>query len=140
MPEPKSHRNILAELMAGGQKTLVPHLAEMLKRTGIEEVDASGERERFWQPALTDEQEQEAWRQEMAARGITQLVPGSPEVIDIGLKISKVKYPARWDMAPGEGREHESEQAELSYKHARKGQPQQPQPATEPAPEIEGEY
>lgn len=129
MPEPKAYRNTLAGLMAGGQKALVPHLAEMLKREGIEELDASDERERFWQSALTDAQEQEMWRQEMAARGITQLVPGSPGVIDIGLKISKSKYPTRWDMAPGEGREHESEQATWAYKQAKKGPPKPKGPA-----------
>lgn len=114
-----------------GKQAIVPHLAEMLKRKGIEELPTSEQRRRFHQAAITDEQEQQMWAQEMIARGITQLVPGDPQTIDIGLKISKAKYPDRWDMAAGEGRDTSSAQAEWLWKMARTGPP--PEPKTEPA-------
>lgn len=123
MPDPKSPRDILAETMAGGRKVLVPHLAEMLKHRGITEVSAAEERERFYQAAITDEQEQRMWQDEALKRGITEWVPGSPEALDAGLAISKVKYPARWDMSAAEGRNTVSDIATWAMKHARAGPP-----------------
>lgn len=124
MPEnPQSSRDILAEVMDQGRKSLVPHIAEMLKRTGIREVDAAETRRRFWQRALTPEQEANLWAQEMLRRGITELVPGSPEAVDIGLGISKAVYPDRWDMSMAEGRTHESEIGEWAWSQAQKGPP-----------------
>lgn len=140
MPDPKSQRDLLAELMAGGQKAVVPHLAEMLKRSGIQEIEAPEERDRFWQAALTDEQEQQMWQQEMMARGLTQLIPGAFDTIDIGLKVSKAKYPGRWDMSTGEGRVHESDIAQWAYKQARKGPPVSAQQPSAPTETVEGEY
>lgn len=129
-----SPRDILARTMADGRKVLVPYLAEMLKRSDIKEVDAAEQRRRFNQRALTPEQEQQLWVQEMAARGIQQLEPGSPEAIDIGLAISKRVYPDRWDMLAGEGRDGLSEQAMWAWKQARKAQPAAEQEAEPPAP------
>ena len=135
MPDtkPLAPRDILARTMRDGRDVLIPHIAEMLRREGIAEVPSDEERRRFWQAALTDEQEQQMWTQAMIARGITQLIPGSPEAIDIGLGISKAKYPDRWDMLEGEGRNHASQQATWAMKHARKGPPA-PNAAEAPAP------
>lgn len=125
MAEPTpSPRDILAETMEGGRKVVVPYLAEMLKRTGITEVDSEEERRRFWQRAMTPEQETLLWHEEMVRRGISQLVPGSPEVLEIGLGISKQVYPDRWDMLTGEGRAHQSDQARWAWKLARRGPPE----------------
>lgn len=123
MPDAPSPRDLLAETMAGGRKVIVPHLAEMLKTRRVQELGSSEERRRFWQPAITDAEEQQMWRDEMAARGLTALVPGSPAAVDIGLKVSKVKYPDRWDMAPQEGRDTDSAQAEWAARHMRLGPP-----------------
>jgi hypothetical protein len=132
MPDkPLAPRDILARTMQDGRTVLIPHLAEMLRREGIATVESPEERRRFWQAAITDEQEQQMWLQEMTARGITELIPGSPEALDIGLGISKVKYPDRWDMAGQEGRNHESQQAEWAMKHARRGPPE-PEAAEQP--------
>jgi hypothetical protein len=128
-----SPRDILAQTMADGRKVLVPYLATMMKRSDIKEVDASEQRRRFWQRALTPEQEQQLWVQELAARGIPQLVPGSPDAVDIGLKISKQTYPDRWDMLPGEGRDNQSDQAMWAWKQAQKGPPASEQDAETPA-------
>lgn len=128
MPEPQSSRDILAEQMIQGRKVLVPHLAQMLKRRGIQEVDATEQRRRFWQRVLTPEQEAQLWQQEMAMRGITELVPGSPEALDIGLGIAKQVYPDRFDMMAGEGRDHESDQADWAWKMASKGPPPEEAP------------
>lgn len=131
-------RDILAQTMKDGRQVMVPYLAEMLKRKGISELDSNEQRRRFWQSALTDEQEQAMWRQEMADRGLTQLEPGSMETLDIGLKISKAKYPDRWDMLAGEGRDSLSQQADWAAAMARKGPPApeaaSPAPTTEAAP------
>lgn len=121
--QPAAPRDVLARVMVEGKKTLVPLLGEMLRRKGIEEVDGGEMRRRYWQAALTDEQEQQMWTQEMIARGITQLVPGDPQTLDIGLKISKAKYPDRWDMLGQEGRDQSSAQAEWAWKQAQKGPP-----------------
>ena len=129
MPEVKSPRDILGEVMAGAQKTQTPLLAELLKSDRVTEVDSSEERQRFWQSALTDEQEQQMWADAMAARGLTQLVPGSREVLDIGMAVSKAKYPTRFDMMEQEGRTTEAQQAMWAAEHARKGMP-------EPKPEA----
>lgn len=129
-----SPRDILARTMADGRKVLVPYLAEMLKRSDITEVDAAEQRRRFNQRALTPEQEQQLWVQEMAARGIQQLEPGSPQALDIGLAVSKRVYPDRWDMLAGEGRDGLSEQALWAWKMARKAQPAAEQEAEPPAP------
>jgi hypothetical protein len=132
MPDkPLAPRDILARTMQDGRTVLIPHLAEMLRREGIATVESPEERRRFWQAAITDEQEQQMWLQEMTARGITELIPGSPEALDIGLGISKVKYPDRWDMTGQEGRNHESQQAEWAMKHARRGPPE-PEAAEQP--------
>lgn len=128
-----SPRDILAKTMSDGRRVLVPLLAQQLKREGIAEVDASEERRRFWQRALTPEQEQALWLQEMAARGIAELVPGSPEALDIGLGISKQTYPSRWDMLPGDGRDDQGSQAAWAWKHARKGPPE---PTQEDMPAV----
>jgi len=121
--EPKSPRDLLAETMSGGRKVLVPHLAEMLKTNRVKELGSAEERERFWQAAITDAQEAQMWQDEMATRGLTELVPGSPEVVDIGLKVSKAKYPSRWDMMVAEGRDTTPVQAEWAARHARRGPP-----------------
>lgn len=133
MPDKPAHRDMLAQIMQAGKETLIPHLAEMLKRDALVEVGSDGERRLFWQPALTDEQEARMWQQAMIQRGITELVPGSPAAIEIGLGISKAKYPGRWDMLEGEGRDHASDQAEWAMKHAREGPPKaEQQPAEAP--------
>lgn len=124
MADSMSSRDILARVMRDGRKVLVPHLAEMLQREAIETVESKNERKLFWERAVTPEQEAQMWLGEMAARGITELVPGSPEAADIGLKISKSVYPARWDMMSGEGRQHASEQAMWAWKHAKQGPPE----------------
>ena len=139
MPGPIAPRDLIAQTMRDGQRVIVPHLAEMLKREGIETVDAAEERRRFWQRAATPEQEQQMWLTEMAALGLTELLPGSPQALDIGLKISKAVYPDRWDMAGGEGREHESEQAEWAWKMAQKGPPKAAQDEMMPTM-AEGDY
>jgi hypothetical protein len=141
MPDAGSQRDILAEVMAQGRKVLVPHLAEMLKREKIETIGGAEERRRFWQRAMTPEQEQMLWQTEMANRGITELTPDV--ALEIGLGISQKVYPSRWDMATAEGREHESEIAQWAWQHAKKGDPnaaadEQPTPA-QPAPTNEGE-
>lgn len=123
MADTASPRDILARVTADGRKVLVPHLAEMLQREGIETVQSKEERRLFWLRAATPEQEAQMWQDEMLQRGITELAPESPEVLDIGLKISKAVYPARWDMLEGEGRTHASEQAQWAWKHAKKGPP-----------------
>mgnify|MGYP001586835034 CR=1 FL=1 len=38
MAEEAAPRDVLAEVMDGGKKAIVPHLAEMLRRKGIAEV------------------------------------------------------------------------------------------------------
>lgn len=125
MPDkPLAPRDILARVMDDGKKTLTPHLAEMLRRDGIEEVDGGEQRRRFWQRAISPEQEAILWQQAMVQRGITQLLPGSPAALEIGLGISKSVYPDRWDMAPQEGRDHQSQQAEWAWTLARRGAPQ----------------
>ena len=137
MAEIKSPRDILAEQMDAGRKRLVPLLAEMMKRSAIKEIGSTEERERFWRRALNEEQEQALWAQMMAAKGIIELVPGAPETIAMGMEVSKQVYPDRWDMAPAEGRDHESDQAEWSAKHARRGPPKKMQEQMEPAPPPE---
>lgn len=140
MPEQAdSPRDILARTMSEGRKVLTPLLAEMLKRRGIAEIDSGEERRRFWQAALTDEQEQQMWQQEMIARGLAEVVPGTPAHTEIGLKVSQAKYPDRWDMLEGEGRTHASEQAMWAHKHARKGPPEPPAAAATTT-ETEGAY
>lgn len=109
--------------MAGAQRVQTPLLAELLKSDRVQAVDASEERRRFWTPAISDEQEQQMWRDEAMARGVTAWVPGSPEAIDVGLRISKAKFPDRWDMAQQEGRNTVAQQATWSWKHAKKGPP-----------------
>lgn len=141
MANAESPRDILATTMRDGRKVIVPLLAEMLKRRGIEEVDNTEERRRFWQRALTPEQEAALWQQEMTSRGITELVPGSPEALDIGLGISKQVYPDRWDMMAGEGRDQGSAQAVWAAKHARRGPPEQTQePMLESPTPVETTY
>lgn len=135
MPEAKSSRDIMAEVMSGGRQALVPMLAEMLKRDGIDEVDTAEERRRFWQRALTPEQEAQLWQQEIANRGITQMTP--EQATDIGLGISKQVYPDRWDMMPGAGRDTEAKQAMWASKHAKLGPPVEKQQEGE-ANGIEG--
>lgn len=126
-----SPRDILAQVMADGRKSLVPHLAEMLKHADIETLDSAEERRRFWQRAVSPEDEQRLWQQEMATRGLTELDPKS--ALEIGLGISQKVYPARWDMAMAEGRDHESDIAQWAWKHAKRGDPsaeqEQPVPA-----------
>jgi hypothetical protein len=149
MPDtkPLAPRDILARTMKDGRDVLIPHIAEMLRREGIAEVPSDEERRRFWQAALTDEQEQQMWAQAMIARGITQLIPGSPEAIDIGLGIAKAKYPDRFDMMGQEGRDHASQQALWAMRHAKAGPPtpkademQTAQPTGLSAVEDEGAY
>lgn len=124
MAEVESPRDILARVMDGGRKTVVPLLAEMLRRKGIAEIPSAEERRRYWQRALTVEQEQQLWAEEMARRGIQQLTPGAPETIEMGLGIAKQVFPDRFDMMTGEGRDQASAQAEWAYKHAQRGEPQ----------------
>lgn len=122
MAEAPAQRDVLAQVMADGRKTLVPLLAELLRRDGIETVESKEERRLFWQRALTPEQEQALWMQEMATRGVTELTPET--AAQIGLGISKQVYPARWDMLAADGRDHESDQIRWAYKHAQKGPPE----------------
>jgi hypothetical protein len=125
MAAPQSPRDILAEVMDQSRKALVPHLAEMLKRSKIKEVDSSEERTRFWQRALTPEQEQELWRQELVKAGTLDTSALSPQqLLGIGITISQQVYPDRWDMATGEGRDTQSAQAEWAWKQAMKGPPE----------------
>jgi hypothetical protein len=94
MAAPQSPRDILAEVMDQSRKALVPHLAEMLKRSKIKEVDSSEERTRFWQRALTPEQEQELWRQELVKAGTLDTSALSPQqLLGIGITISQQVYP-----------------------------------------------
>lgn len=116
-----SPRDVLAKVMSEGRKTLVPHLAEMLKRTQIKEIDTSEERQRFWQRAITPEQEQLLWQEGMARLGTLELTPD--QALDLGLQISKRVYPDRWDMLGGEGRDAQSDQAMWAWKQAQKGPP-----------------
>jgi hypothetical protein len=116
-----SPRDILAQTMADGRKSVVPYLAEMLKRDKIAEVPPDEERRRFWQRALTPEQETALWQQEMQQRGLMELTPEL--ALDIGLKISQQVYPDRWDMMPAEGRDAQSQQAQWAMKHTRAGPP-----------------
>lgn len=116
-----SPRDVLAEVMAEGRKVLVPHLAEMLKRTQIKEIDTSEERQRFWQRAITPEQEQLLWQEGMARLGTLELTPD--QALDLGLQISKRVYPDRWDMLGGEGRDAQSDQAMWAWKQAKLGPP-----------------
>jgi hypothetical protein len=132
MPDkPLAPRDILARTMQDGRTVLIPHLAEMLRREGIATVESPEERRRFWQRALTPEQEAQMWLQEAVARGITEFIPGSPEVLDIGLGIAKAVYPDRFDMMGQEGRNHASAQAEWAMRHARRGPPE-PEAAEQP--------
>ena len=124
MPEPRSPRDLLAEVMAGAQRVQTPLLAELLKTDRVQPVDSSEERRRFWQAAITDEQEQQMWRDEMAARGLQVVLPGSPEAIDIGMRIAKVKYPDRFDMMSQEGRNTVAQQAQWLWSHAKKWPPE----------------
>jgi hypothetical protein len=133
-----SPRDILAQTMADGRKVLVPHLAEMLKRSDIKEVDSSEQRRRFNQRAMTPEQEQQLWVQEMTSRGLAELTPGSPEALDIGLRISKQVYPDRWDMLAGEGRDGLSDQALWAWKMARTVEPPAAEQDAEPPAPVEG--
>lgn len=123
MPGPRAPRDILAEVMAGAQRVQTPLLAELLRSDRVQAVDSPEERRRFWQAVLTDEEEAQMWRDEMVARGLTRVLPGSPEALDIGMRISKAKYPDRWDMAGQEGRTTEAQQAQWAWKHAQKGAP-----------------
>ena len=107
--------------MADGRKSVVPYLAEMLRREKIAEVPPDEERRRFWQRALTDKQEQQLWQDEMAQRGMTELTPEL--ALDIGLKIAQSVFPDRWDMMAGEGRMSQSDQANWAMKHTRAGPP-----------------
>ncbi len=140
MPEAAAPRDVLAEVMDGGKKAIVPHLAEMLRRKGIAEVPTAEQKRRFDQPAITDEQEQQMWQQEMIARGIQQLVPGDPATIDIGLKISKAKFPDRWDMMTGEGRDKTSAQAEWAWKMARSTLPKPKEQTGQATDAMDGGY
>ena len=124
MPDARSPRDMLAEIMAGARQVMVPHLAEMLRTDRVKNVPPNEERARFWQRALTPEQEQQMWVDEAIARGITAWVPGSAEALDAGLKISKAVFPGRWDMAGQEGRSTEAQQAEWAWKHAKQGAPE----------------
>lgn len=124
MAESASSRDILARVMRDGRKVIVPHIAEMLKREGIETVESKEERRLFWLRAVTPEREARMWLDEMAQRGLTELVPGSPEALEMGLKISKSVYPSRWDMLEGEGRDHQSEQSMWALKAAKQGPPE----------------
>jgi hypothetical protein len=117
--------------MEQSRTALTPNLAALLKRDKIKELSSAEERERFWRRALSDEQEQALWQQMMLSKGITQLTPGAPETLAMGLEISKQVYPDRHDMAPGEGRTTEAQQAEWAARHARRGPPK---PKVEQAP------
>lgn len=123
MPGPMSRRDLLAEVMAGAQKVQTPLLAEQLRTDRVQAVDTSEERRRFWQAAISEQQEQQMWRDEMAARGLTTVLPGSPEAIDIGMRISKAKYPDRFDMMGQEGRNTVAQQAQWAFRHMQKGPP-----------------
>lgn len=116
-----SPRDVLAEVMAEGRKVLVPHLAEMMRRTTVKEVDSSEERQRFWQRALTPEQEALLWQEGMTRLGITDLNP--EQALGLGLEIAKRVYPDRFDMMTGEGRDSQAAQAEWAWGHAKKGPP-----------------
>ncbi|HVQ45107.1 MAG TPA: hypothetical protein VMT30_09210 [Candidatus Saccharimonadia bacterium] len=121
MPDAAAPRDIMAETMVQGRKSLVPHLAEMLKRDAIAEVPPDEERRRFWERAKTPAQEAQMWQQEMQQRGLTELTPEL--ALDIGLKISQQVYPDRWDMSTGEGRTTQADIANWAMKHTRAGPP-----------------
>lgn len=126
MPEAAaSPRDILAETMADGRKSVVPYLAEMLKRDKIAEVPSDEERRRFWQRAVTPEQEQQLWLGEMQARGLTPETMTPEQALDLGLKIGQQVYPDRWDMMSGEGRNTQAQQATWAWKHTKLGPPEQ---------------
>lgn len=127
MPDAESSRDIMARTMTDGRKVLVPYLAEHFKRKGIRELDPAEQKRRFVQAAITDDQERQMWIQEMTSRGLAELVPGSPQALDIGLGIAKVKYPDRFDMLAGEGRDHASDQAEWAMKMAKQCYPEAPE-------------
>ncbi len=117
-----SSRDILAETMSDGRKAVVPYLAEMMRRESkIAEVPPDEERTRFWQRALTPEQEAQLWASEMQARGITTLTP--EQATDIGLKIGSQVYPDRFDMMGQEGRTTQAQQARWAWKHMQAGPP-----------------
>ncbi len=137
----ESSRDILAEQMASGRKVLVPILAEMLKTSRVKEVDTSEERRLFWEPAITDEEEDRLWADAMIREGING--PVTPEMLPlmtkIGLEISHRKFPDRWDMAGAEGRNTDAQTAEWALKHALKGRPGAQQETQQSAPVAEGE-
>lgn len=138
MPELTAPRDILAQVMKDGKDVMVPLLAEQLKREAIDEVPSDEQRRLWWQRALTPEQEQQEWMNEMAARGLTELIPGSPEVTEIGLKIAPKVYPSRFDMMTAEGRDSQSAQAVWSWKMA-KTKPPEPKVEEQPVMPTEGE-
>ena len=121
MPDASSPRDILAETMAEGRKSVVPYLAELLKRDKIAEVPPDEERRRFWTRVLTPEQEAQLWAQEMQQRGLMELTPET--ALDIGLKIGSQVYPDRFDMMTGEGRNTQAQQAEWAWRHVKVGPP-----------------
>lgn len=131
MPEAKSSRDVLAQVMDEGKKRMIPLLAEMMKRDAIAEVPPDEERRQFWAPAITDEQEQQMWQQEMTTRGVSPEMANDPEqaqkyldqMVDIGLKIASQKYPGRFDMMTGEGRNTQAQQALWAWRHAQAGSP-----------------
>jgi hypothetical protein len=125
----QSTRDILSETFESGRRVLVPQLATLMRRDKITEVEAAEERRRFWQRAITEQEEASLWQQGMTP-----------------YEISKQVYPDRWDMAGAEGRVHESEIAAWSHKHAQKGTPQPSAPpmtpqapaSPQPEPMVEG--
>jgi hypothetical protein len=131
MPDAASQRDIMAETMAQGRKSLIPHLAEMLKRDAIAEVPPDEERRRFWTPVITDEQEAQRWQEEMQQRGLTPEMASDPaqaedylkQMTDIGLKLAREKYPDRFDMMAGEGRDTQAKQADWAWTHLKAGPP-----------------
>lgn len=122
MPD-QSQRDVLGQTMADGKRVLVPLLAEMLKSGKQQQIDASEERRRFWTPAITDEEEAALWEEAMMRAGKTPETMTEQDVVRLGLPISRIKYPDRWDMAGQEGRTTDAQQAEWALKHALKGPP-----------------
>jgi len=143
MSDTKSQRDIMAETMAAGRKSLIPHIAEMLKRDSIVEVPPDEERRRFWTPVLTDEQEAQLWQQEMQQRGLPPVPPDDPaqaeeylkHMTDIGLKIASQKYPDRFDMMAQEGRDTQAKQAAWAWRHMKAGPPKAMQEGEQDAPQ-----
>lgn len=124
MAESPSQRDVLGEFMASSKKELIPYLAEMMRTRRVQEVGTAEMRRRFWQPAITDDEEQRLWEEEMVRDGLTPDTLTPEHVLRIGLKLSQIKYPDRWDLAGQEGRTTDAQKSMWAYQMAEKGPPE----------------